>query len=97
GNGPVALGAIAALKAAGRNDVIVVGIDGSNDERDAVEKGDLKATVMLQAQAIAAQGVTDLDNFIQKGTKPEKQRVMFRGILITPDNAKGVQDFNFKS
>jgi len=97
GNGPVALGAIAALKAAGRTDVTVVGIDGSNDERDAVEKGDLKATVMLQAQAIAAQGVTDLDNFIQKGVKPEKQRVMFRGILITPDNAKGVQDFNFKS
>lgn len=30
GNGPVALGAIAALKAANRNDVIVVGIDGSN-------------------------------------------------------------------
>ena len=87
----------AALKAAGRNDVIVVGIDGSNDERDAVKAGTLKATVMLQAQAIAAQGVTDLDNYIQKGAKPEKQRVMFRGILITPNNAKGVQDFNFKS
>ena len=50
-----------------------------------------------EAQAIAAEGVTDLDNFIQKGVKPEKQRVMFRGILITPENAKGVQDFNYKS
>ncbi|WP_192459032.1 D-ribose ABC transporter substrate-binding protein [Musicola keenii] len=97
GNGPVALGAIAALKAAGRNDVVVVGIDGSNDERDAVKEGSLKATVMLQAQAIAAQGVTDLDNFIQKGVKPAKQRVMFRGILIQQDNASKVQDFNFKS
>jgi len=46
GNGPVALGAIAALKAAGRDDVIVVGIDGSNDERDAVKAGTLKATGM---------------------------------------------------
>lgn len=55
GNGPVALGAIAALKAANRNDVIVVGIDGSNDERDAVKAESLQATVMLQAQAIAAQ------------------------------------------
>ena len=55
--------------------MIVVGIDGSNDERDAVKAGTLKATVMLQAQAIAAEGVTDLDNFIQKGVKPEKQRV----------------------
>ncbi|MZI90392.1 substrate-binding domain-containing protein [Dickeya dianthicola] len=97
GNGPVALGAIAALKAAGRNDVVVVGIDGSNDERDAVKEGSLKATVMLQAQAIAAQGVTDLDNYLQKGVKPAKQRVMFRGILIQQGNASKVQDFNFKS
>lgn len=97
GNGPVALGAIAALKAAGRDDVIVVGIDGSNDERDAVKAGALKATVMLQAQAIAAQGVTDLDNYLQKGEKPAKQRVMFRGILVNQDNADKVQDFNFKS
>ncbi|MEI7375975.1 D-ribose ABC transporter substrate-binding protein [Dickeya chrysanthemi] len=97
GNGPVALGAIAALKAAGRNDVVVVGIDGSNDERDAVKEGSLKATVMLQAQAIAAQGVTDLDNYLQKGVQPAKQRVMFRGILIQQGNASKVQDFNFKS
>ncbi|PKH26475.1 ABC transporter substrate-binding protein [Enterobacterales bacterium CwR94] len=97
GNGPVALGAIAALKAAGRSDVVVVGIDGSNDERDAVKSGTLQATAMLQAQAIAAQGVTDLDNFIQKGQQPAKQRVMFNGILINKDNADKVQDFNFKS
>jgi erythritol transport system substrate-binding protein len=97
GNGPVALGVIAALKAAGRSDVVVVGIDGSNDERDAVKAGTLKATVMLQAQAIAAQGVSDIDNFLQKGEKPSKQRVMFRGILIDQHNADSVQDFNIKS
>lgn len=97
GNGPVALGVIAALKAAGRHDVIVAGIDGSNEERDAVKAGTLKATVMLQAQAIAAQGVTDLDNYLQKNQKPQKQRVMFRGILVTPENADKVSDFNFKS
>ena len=31
------------------------------------------------------------------GEKPAKQRVMFRGILITQDNADKVQDFNIKS
>ena len=85
GNGPVALGAVAALKAAGRQDVTVVGIDGSNDERDAILNGTLYASVMLQAQAIAAQGVEIL-----------KERVMFRGILIGKDNAQRVSDFNFK-
>ncbi len=31
-----------------------------------MKAGTLQATVMLQAQAIAAQGVTDLDNYLQK-------------------------------
>lgn len=96
GNGPVALGAVAALKAAGRQDVTVVGIDGSNDERDAILNGNLYASVMLQAQAIAAQGVEILDGYFQSGSYTGKERVMFRGILIGKDNAQRVSDFNFK-
>ncbi|MDO1871452.1 substrate-binding domain-containing protein, partial [Escherichia coli] len=69
GNAPVALGAIAALKAANRNDVIVAGIDGSNDERDGVNAESLQATVMLHAQATAAQGVTHLDNYLPNGVQ----------------------------
>jgi erythritol transport system substrate-binding protein len=41
--------------------------------------------------------VTDLDNYLQNGKTPEKQRVMFRGVLIEKDNADKVQDFNIKS
>lgn len=96
GNGPVALGAVAVLKAAGRQDVTVVGIDGSNDERDAILNGNLYASVMLQAQAIAAQGVEILDGYFQSGSYTGKERVMFRGILIGKDNAQRVSDFNFK-
>lgn len=96
GNGPVALGAVAALKAAGRTDVTVVGIDGSNDERDAIMAGDLYASVMLQAQELASQGVTILDGYIQNGKYDGKERVMYRGILIDKNNAKQVQDFNYQ-
>jgi len=52
GNGPVALGAIASLESAGKKDVVVMGIDGSNDERDSLMQGKLKASVMLQAQGL---------------------------------------------
>lgn len=96
GNGPVALGAIAALKAANRNDVTVVGIDGSNDERDAVKAGTLYATVMLQAQAIAAQGVEIIDQYVQTGSYSGKERILFRGILIKKDNADKVNNFNYQ-
>lgn len=45
GNDTMAMGAIAALHAAGRKDVIVVGFDGSNDVRDSIKSGGIKATV----------------------------------------------------
>lgn len=95
GNGPVALGAVAALKAAGREDVTVVGIDGSNDERDAILSGNLYASVMLQAQAIASKGVEILDSYLATGSYTGQERIMFRGILIDKSNAQKVNDFNF--
>ena len=93
GNGPVALGAVASLKSAGRDDVVVVGIDGSNDEMDSIKAGDLKATAMLQAQELAVQGVNYLDAYLKDGSKPEKERIMFRGIFIDQTNADKVNDF----
>lgn len=96
GNGPVALGAVASLKSAGRTDVVVVGIDGSNDERDAIQKGDLYASVMLQAQSIAGQGVNILDGYITNGKYDGKERIMYRGILIDKNNAGKVKDFNYQ-
>ncbi len=93
GNGPVALGAVASLKSAGRDDVVVVGIDGSNDEMTSILNDDLKATVMLQAQLLAEEGVKYLDAYLTDGTKPERERIMFRGIFIDKDNATKVKDF----
>ncbi len=75
GNGPVCQ-ARAALKAANRSDVIVVGIDGSSDERDAPWLGTLQVAVMLQAQAIAARTSPILDNYLQ-AKADEAARVMF--------------------
>jgi len=95
GNGPVALGAIASLDSANRKDVVVMGIDGSNDERDSILAGKLKATVMLQAQNIAIHGVDLLDKYIRTGKTGEPERQLFRGILITKANASHVKDFYY--
>ena len=95
GNGPVALGAIASLLSAKRPDVIVMGIDGSNDERDSILAGKLKASVMLQAQSLAIRGVDLLDRYLATGKTGEEERQMTRGILITKDNAANVNDFYY--
>ncbi|RYE55707.1 MAG: D-ribose ABC transporter substrate-binding protein, partial [Rhizobiaceae bacterium] len=68
GNDTMAMGAYAALEAAGRTDVIVVGFDGSNDVRDSILKGGIKATVLQPAYAQAQMAVELADKVVAGGT-----------------------------
>ena len=56
GNDTMALGAMAALKAAGLGQVIVVGFDGSPDAIASIKAGEIKATVLQPAAAHRAHG-----------------------------------------
>jgi erythritol transport system substrate-binding protein len=87
------MGASAALVAAGRKDVIVVGFDGSNDVRDAIKGGQIVATVLQPAFDIAQLAVTQADAYLAKGSTklPEKQSIDC--VLITKDNADKLNNF----
>jgi ribulose kinase len=87
GNDTMALGAAAALKAAGKKDVIVVGFDGSPDVIEAIKAGGIKATVLQPAALLARMAVEQADQFIKTGVsnRPEKQAIDCE--LITPENA----------
>ena len=65
GNDTMAMGAIAALAAANRKDVIVVGFDGSNDVRDSILAGGIKATVLQPAYQEAQVAVEQADAYIK--------------------------------
>ena len=93
GNDTMAMGAMAALKAAGMDDVIVVGFDGSNDVRDSILAGDIKATVLQPAYRIAQMAVEQADLFLREGSTglPEKQ--LMDCVLITIDNAAQLETF----
>lgn len=93
GNDTMAMGAAAALQAAHRNDVIVVGFDGSNDVRDQVKAGKIAATVLQPAFQIAQLAVEQADAYLAKGStgKPEKQSIDC--VLITKDNAGKLNNF----
>ncbi|HEY4350051.1 MAG TPA: D-ribose ABC transporter substrate-binding protein [Paraburkholderia sp.] len=87
GNDTMAMGASAALKAAKRSDVIVVGFDGSNDVRDAIVRNDIRATVLQPAAQAAIEAVDQADKYMKTGStgKPEKQ--LINCSLITKANA----------
>lgn len=88
GNDEMALGAIAALKEAGRLEgVIVGGFDGSPDAVDAVKAGELAYTVLQPVAVFSEEAVVLADEFIRTGEAPETEKQSFDCILITKENA----------
>jgi erythritol transport system substrate-binding protein len=96
GNDTMAMGAYAALEAAGRKDVIVVGFDGSNDVRDSIKKGGIKATVLQPAYQQAQNAVEQADKFIKTGKTGLEEKQLMDCILINADNADKLETFALK-
>lgn len=87
GNDEMALGAIAALKAAGRTDVIVGGFDGNGDAAAAVKDGSMAYTVLQPIVTLAKMAVAQANSFLttgKTGVADEKQSVDC--VLINKDN-----------
>ncbi|OJF94396.1 D-ribose ABC transporter substrate-binding protein [Pararhizobium antarcticum] len=93
GNDTMAMGAIAALQAAGRKDVIVVGFDGSNDVRDSITSGGIKATVLQPAYAQAQMAVEQADVYIKTGKGPAEEKQLMDCVLINGENAAKLETF----
>lgn len=88
GNDEMALGAIAALKEAGKLEgVIVGGFDGSPDAVDSVKAGEMAYTVLQPVAVFSREAVIQADYYIKNGkTKVDKEKQLFNCLLITPDN-----------
>jgi erythritol transport system substrate-binding protein len=96
GNDTMALGAYAALKAAGKGSVIVVGFDGSPDVAQSIKAGEIKATVLQPVVLLSQMAVEQADNYIKTGKtdKPEKQSIDC--VLINNDNVGKYTSFGLK-
>jgi erythritol transport system substrate-binding protein len=86
GNDTMALGAAAALRAAGLGNVIVVGFDGSPDALAGIRSGEIEATVLQPAAHIARLAVEQAHKYLTTGStgQPEKQSIDCE--LVTPAN-----------
>jgi ribose transport system substrate-binding protein len=70
-NDEMALGALKALKAANKKDVIIVGFDGGDDAVNAVNSGDMAATIAQQPDLMGSLSVENADK-LAKGQTIEK-------------------------
>jgi erythritol transport system substrate-binding protein len=93
GNDTMALGAQAALDAAGMSDVIVVGFDGSDDVNESIMAGKIDAGSLQPVAEMAIQAAIQADAYIKTGStgKPEKQSIDM--VLLTPANACQYKSF----
>nr|MBA2814553.1 Ribose transport system permease protein RbsC [Candidatus Pantoea persica] len=88
GNDTMALGTEAALKAAGKTNVIVVGFDGSGYTRDSIiNKGNIKATVLQPGWAQAQMAVKQADYYLKNGKVQKGEKQLMECVLIDESNA----------
>ena len=87
GNDTMALGAAAALKAAGKKGIIVVGFDGSPDAIASIKAGEIKATVLQPAARIARLAVEQADKQIKSGSSGAAEKQSIDCELVTHENA----------
>ena len=76
-NDESALGAVQALKAAGMNDVLVAGFDGSVDATNAVESGEMFATYNTDPYGSGYIACAYAVKYLNDGTEPEGKFIPF--------------------
>ena len=89
GNDEMALGAIAALKEAGKlSSIKVGGFDGSPDAVAAIKSGELQYTVLQPVATFSAKAVQEADSLLKTGkTGAASEKQLFDCVLITKANA----------
>ncbi|MFS2224420.1 D-ribose ABC transporter substrate-binding protein [Pantoea sp. B65] len=95
GNDTMALGAEAALKSAGKTNVIVVGFDGSDYVRDSIlKKSNIKATVLQPGWAQAQMAIEQADYYLKNGKAQKEEKQLMDCVLIDETNASKLKVFN---
>lgn len=70
-NDEMALGAVRAIRSAGKEGILIVGFDGTDDGIESVKRGQMGATIAQQPDLIGAKGIEAAEKII-KGEQPEK-------------------------
>lgn len=93
GNDTMAVGAAAAIKAAGLKNIAVVGVDGSDEAAGQIKAGYMVGTALQQAALIAQMGVEQADQYLKNGTTGLDEKQLVDCIAITKDNVDKLKSF----
>ncbi|MCR4842314.1 MAG: D-ribose ABC transporter substrate-binding protein [Eubacterium sp.] len=92
GNDTMACGAAAACQDAGREDILIIGVDGSDDAAALIKEGRMVGTALQQIAYITQLAVEEGDAYI-KGTAPEEEKQLIECIAITSENVDNLSAF----
>jgi erythritol transport system substrate-binding protein len=95
GNDTMAMGASAAIKAAGLKDVVIIGVDGSDEVVTEIKAGNITATALQQAALIAEMAVEQADKYLKTGSTGADEKQLVDCIVITKENADKVSAFKY--
>lgn len=93
GNDTMAVGAAAAIKAAGLKDIAIVGVDGSDEAAEQIKSGNMVGTALQQAALIAEMGVEQADQYLKTGSTGKDEKQLVDCIAITKDNVDKLKNF----
>jgi erythritol transport system substrate-binding protein len=94
GNDTMALGAYAALKAAGKGKVIVVGFDGSPDVAESIKANEIRATVLQPVVRLSELAAEQADQYLKTGKTGQDEKQSIDCVLVNPDNVKKYSSFS---
>lgn len=92
GNDTMACGAVQACIDAGRTDVKIIGVDGSDDAANYIKSGNMVGTALQQIALITEMAVEQADAYL-KGTAPAEEKQLVPCVAITADNVDKLSAF----
>ena len=92
GNDTMACGATQACIDAGRTDILIIGLDGSDEAAAYIKSGNMVGTALQQIAAITEMAVEQADAYL-KGTAPETEKQLVPCVAITADNVDNLSAF----
>lgn len=92
GNDTMACGAVQACIDAGREDIKIIGLDGSDEANAYIKSGNMVGTALQQIALITEMAVEQADAYLN-GTAPEEEKQLVPCIAITAENTDNLSSF----
>ncbi len=93
GNDTMAVGAAEACAAAGRSDIKIIGVDGSDEAAALIKEGKMTGTALQQCALIAEMAVEQADKYLKEGTTGLEEKQLVDCLAITADNVANLKTF----